>query len=145
MREARELLQGLPIAMSYNLTMVDVEGRTGTAFVAPARRWSSPTRRSRRTIAAAPEYPARANALRSVPRLNRLTQLVSAHPDPDALAGEFLAEPLYNRNYSGAFGTLYTVQYRPVEQVARYLWPNLTWCRGFGDGDDTRTVVLAGT
>ena len=145
-REARKLLQGLPIAMSYNLTMVDAGGRTGTAFVAPGEAvefTDAPVATNHRGLV--PEYPARANALRSVQRLDRLTRLVAAQPFPDALAGEFLAPPLYNRDYSGAFGTLYTVQYRPIEQLAEYRWPSLTWRRGFDDADDTRAVVLSGS
>jgi predicted choloylglycine hydrolase len=63
-REARELLQGLPIAMSYNLTMVDVEGRTGTAFVAPGEAMEftdAPVATNHR--GRAPEYPAHAARL----------------------------------------------------------------------------------
>jgi len=143
--QARELLRGLPIAMSYNLTVVDAAGAGFTAFVAPDAEpefFDAPVATNHRGTV--PEYPERARSLRSVPRLDRLTELVAQGPNPDDLAAAFRADPLYNREYSRAFGTLYTVLYRPTEQVVEYFWPDLTWRRGFDDPDDTRTVVLSG-
>jgi len=143
--EARELLRGLPIAMSYNLTVVDASGETFTAFVAPGQEpefTAAPVATNHRGLV--PEYPERARFLRSVPRLNRLTELVAQDLAAEDLAAAFLADPLYNREYSRGFGTLYTALYRPVERVVEYHWPDMTWRRGFADPDATRTVVLAG-
>ena len=92
-----------------------------------------------------PEYPERAASLQSVPRLDRLTEVVAQQPTAEELAAAFQAEPLYNRRYSRAFGTLYTALYRPKDQVVEYLWPDVTWLRGFDDADDSRTVMLAGS
>ncbi|HEY4993609.1 MAG TPA: C45 family peptidase [Nakamurella sp.] len=144
-REARDLLRHLPIAMSYNLTMVDADGEACTAFVAPGQEAefsAAPVATNHHGLR--PEYPERANALQSVPRLDRLTELVGRQPSPAELADAFLAGPLYNRDYSRAFGTLYTALYRPREQIVDYLWPEVSWRRGFDDPDGTRSVVLAG-
>ena len=92
-----------------------------------------------------PEYPERARRLRSVPRRDHLSTLLAADPGPDDLAAAFLADPLYNREYSAAFGTLYTALYRPAEKVVDFRWPDLTWRRGFDDPDGTREVVLFGS
>jgi len=143
--EARELLHGLPVAMSYNLTVVDATGEAFTAFVAPGQ----PAEFSAAPVATnhhglIPEYPEQARSLHSVPRLDALTELVDRRPDADELAAAFGTDPLYNRAYSKAFGTLYTALYRPAEGVVEYRWPDLTWRRGFDDQDQTRTVVLAG-
>jgi predicted choloylglycine hydrolase len=143
--EARELLRGLPIAMSYNLTVVDAAGGAFTAFVAPGQEPEF----SAATVATnhhglIPEFPERANSLRSVPRLARLQELLATGPTTDELAAAFGTAPLHNDEYSRAFGTLYTALYLPAQQVVEYRWPDVTWRRGFDDTDDTRTVVLSG-
>ena len=114
-----------------------------TAFVAPGQEpefFDAPVATNHRGVV--PEYPERAESLRSVPRLDRLTELVASHPTPEELAAAFLAEPLYNTEYSRAFGTLYTALYRPKEQVVEYLWPDGTWRRGFDDPSGSRQIVL---
>jgi len=144
--EAREALRGLPIAMSYNLTVVDAMGESFTAFVAPDQEpefTDAPAATNHRGVV--PEYPDRAASLRSVPRLERLTELVGEQPTPEGLAAAFGQDPLYNREYSRAFGTLYTASYRPTEQVVEYRWPDVTWRRGFDDPSDSRTVTLSGS
>jgi predicted choloylglycine hydrolase len=143
--QARELLRGLPIAMSYNLTAVDADGNSFTAFVAPDTEpefFEAPVATNHR--GRIPEYPERAASLQSVPRLDRLTEVVAQQPTPEDLAAAFQAEPLYNRKYSKAFGTLYTALYRPKDQVVEYIWPDGTWRRGFDDADGSRTVTLSG-
>jgi predicted choloylglycine hydrolase len=143
--QAREVLRALPISMSYNLTMVDAAGESGTAFVGP----DMPAEFSAASIAtnhrgAIPEYPERAARLRSVPRRNQLTAVLATDPSPADLATAFLADPLYNREYSRAFGTLYTALYRPANGVAEFFWPGQSWRRGFDDPGGTRQVVLVG-
>src|SRR5664279_1795483 len=143
--QAREVLWDLPISMSYNLTMVDAAGDSGTAFVGP----DMPAEFSAAPIATnhrgdVPEYPERAARLRSVPRRNRLGEVLASDPRPAELAAAFLADPLYNREYSRSFGTLYTALYRPARGVAEFVWPGQSWRRGFDDPDGTRQVVLAG-
>ncbi len=143
--QAKDLLRRLPIAMSYNLTVIDADGKSFTAFVAPDTEpefFAAPIATNHRGDE--PEYPERAASLQSVPRLNRLAEVVAQQPTPEELGAAFQAEPLYNRNYSKAFGTLYTALYRPKEQVVEYIWPDGSWRRGFDDADGTRTVTLAG-
>ena len=143
--QARELLRGLPIAMSYNLTVVDAAGEAFTAFVTPGQEpefSAAPVATNHHGLV--PEFPDRARTLRSVPRLDRLQELLTTSPTADQLAAAFQADPLYNTEYSRAFGTLYTALYLPAEQVVEYRWPEVTWRRGFDDADDTRTVLLSG-
>ncbi|HEY5116820.1 MAG TPA: peptidase C45, partial [Nakamurella sp.] len=117
----------------------------GTAFVGP----DMPVEFATARIATnhrgdTPEYPERAARLRSVPRRNRLTAVLATDPRPADLAAAFLADPLYNRDYSRSFGTLYTALYRPAQAVAEFVWPGQSWRRGFDDPDGTRQVVLVG-
>ena len=126
--------------------MVDAAGKGFTAFVAPD---------------AEPEFfdaSVATNHRGQIPELrrachrpaerapaDRLAEVVAQQPTPEELAAAFQAEPLYNRKYSRAFGTLYTALYRPKDQVVEYIWPDGTWRRGFDDAGGTRTVTLVGS
>ena len=144
--EARELLRGLPIAMSYNLTVVDAAGAGFTAFVAPD---TGPEF----FAAAGRDQPPRGGP--GIPGTCPLAAQRAAAGPADRTArqpghaggagGGFQTEPLYNAEYSRAFGTLYTALYLPAEEVVEYRWPDVTWRRGFDDTDDTLDVVLTGS
>jgi predicted choloylglycine hydrolase len=143
--QARELLRGLPIAMSYNLTMVDAAGDSCTAFVAPGQEpefSDAPIATNHHGLV--PEFPERAARLSSVPRLERLAEVMADGPAPQGLAAAFLSDPLYNDEFSRSFGTLYTALYRPKDKVVEYRWPDATWRRGFDDPDENREIVLVG-
>ena len=143
--QARELLRGLPIAMSYNLTMVDASGDACTAFVAPGQEPEfADAAVATNHHGTTPEFPERAARFDSVQRLDRLSELVADGPGPDALAAAFRTAPLFNDEYDRAFGTLYTALYRPAEQVVDYHWPTGSWRRGFDDPSETRQIVLTG-
>ncbi len=138
---ARDTLRRIPVAMSYNL--VDRAGDATTAFVAPGL---APEFRDDRVATnhrgRVPEHAERAGRLSSVPRQRALETVVATAPGPERTIEAMLAPPLYNREYSRAFGTLYTAAYRPAAGVVDYCWPGLRWRRGFDDPDATRTVVL---
>ena len=141
--DARDALRGLPVAMSYNLTLVDRTGSYLTAHVGPERaaefrlrplatnhRWDQPVD---------PEHAAR---YRSVERLSRLQGLIDRRTSPEQLADELLRAPLHSRDYDRGFGTLYTAVYQPVEARLLYRWPGAEWSRGFHSEDEVRTVHL---
>ena len=89
-----------------------------------------------------PEYPERAQSLRSVERQRSLLSLLDSNPDITRLTSAFLRPPLRNTEYGRAFGTLYTVVYRPKDGVVDYLWPDDSWRRTFDSLDATKTVIL---
>ena len=143
--DAEKTLRRLPIAMSYNLTLVDRTGEVRTAHVGPARepevrdqpcatnhRWHRPVD---------PQHAAR---FRSVERLSHLEQLLDGGANADDVAGALLQSPLYTREYAAGFGTLYTADYRPAEGTVTYRWPDTTWVRSFDSPDETVDVVLRG-
>jgi predicted choloylglycine hydrolase len=141
--DVRSVLRRVPVNMSYNLTVVDASGEGLTAFVAPD---SAPEFSSARVATnhrgTVPEYPERAQSLRSVERQRSLLSLLDSNPDVTGLASAFLRPPLRNIEYGRAFGTLYTVVYRPTDGVADYLWPDDSWRRTFDSPDATKTVIL---
>ena len=143
MQAACVVLRDLPVAMAYNLSMVDRGGDSVTAFVAPGRAPEfTGLRAATNHRGTAPDYPEHAAALHSVQRQGHLLRSLSNDPDPMQLAREFLLPPLRNRAYSQAFGTLYTALYRPAEGAVRYLWPRDVWDLTFESPCAVKTVTL---
>jgi predicted choloylglycine hydrolase len=141
--DVRSVLRRVPVNMSYNLTAVDGSGESLTAFVAPE---SAPefsrARAATNHRGTVPEYPERAQSLRSVERQRLLHTLLNSDPDMTELTSAFLRPPLHSTEYGRAFGTLYTAVYRPKEGVVDYLWPQDSWRRTFDSVDATKTVIL---
>ena len=141
--DAIRRLHGLPVNMSYNLTMVDATGTPATVFVAPGRDpevSACPVATNHR--GRTPEDLAHARAFRSVERQQHLLGLLDTAPDPTELARALLEFPMRQTAYARAFGTLYTVLYRPQLGYVDYLWPDSSWRRRFDSPDQVRTVVL---
>ena len=141
--DVRSVLRRIPVNMSYNLTAIDGSGEGLTAFVAPD---SAPefslARAATNHRGTVPEYPERAQSLRSVERQRLLLSLLDSDPDMASLASAFLRPPLHSTEYGRAFGTLYTAVYRPNDGVVDYLWPQDSWRRRFDSVDATKTVIL---
>ena len=141
--EARDALRALPIAMSYNLTMVDRAGSYLTAHLGPERaaefrtrplatnhRWDDPI------------DPAHAARYRSVERFDQLKGLLDRKVSPGLVADELLRAPLHSVDYDRGFGTLYTAIYQPAEGRLEYRWPGGCWTRDFTSDDESVTVRL---
>jgi predicted choloylglycine hydrolase len=140
---AREILERLPVAMAYNLTMVDADKDVLTAFVAPGRRAefsTSPIATNHR--GEIPDSIEHAQLYASVERRECLSDLVSDSPTGADLVDAFLRPPLYSTHYWRAFGTVYTALYRPADSSVELCWPDRRWRRTFDDGDATFDVVL---
>ena len=144
--EAREALRTLPVAMSYNLTMVDRTGSYLTAHLGPERaaefrtrplatnhRWDEPV------------DPGHAARYRSLERFDRLQGLLDQGATPRLLADEMLRAPLRSVDYHRGFGTLYTAIYQPAEARLEYRWPGGCWSRDFTSEDEVFTVHLDDT
>ena len=141
--EARAILSRMPVAMAYNLTVVDAGCEVLTAYVGPGRAAefsTSPVATNHR--GEIPDSIEHAERYASVPRRERLLQLVSGDPGPDRLASGFLEPPLYSTHFWRAFGTVYTALYRPATGSVELHWPDRRWVRRFDDPDSTFDVVL---
>lgn len=141
--QATKALARLPIAMAYNVTMIDAQGTVSTAHLRPGHdaefagqpaatnhRWEQPI-----DVAHATYY-------RSVERVEQLKDLVAERATADDLAHQLLTPPLHVGDYAGGFGTLYTADYRPAERTVIYRWPDRAWPRTFDSPGDTVDVVL---
>jgi len=141
--EATAALVGLPVAMSYNLTITDRSGAVATVFVAPGMEPEvSSTAVATNHRGAAPEDPEHARRFRSVERQDHLLSLLGTGPDLDHLVGAFLRDPLHTRDYASGFGTLYTTVYRPEQGTVEYRWPDAAFMRTFESPDASVEVLL---
>lgn len=142
--EARARLRGVPVAMSYNLTMVDLTGAYTTAHLRPG----FPAEFRSRPIATnhrwdEPLDPAYAARYRSVERAETLRRLLSEQTSTERIATQFLRAPLRTTAYEEGFGTLYTAVYRPAARQVTYLWPDQRWSRHLDSPIDNIDVTLA--
>jgi predicted choloylglycine hydrolase len=122
--QAREVLERLPVAAAYNLTMSDAFGTTATVFVAPdsaPEAFDTPLATNHRGLL--PEHPEIAMRFNSVERKVTLQQLLDSDASTDRVAAAFLRAPLHNTAFSRGFGTLYTAVYQPDRGIVEYLWP----------------------
>ncbi|RYP82132.1 peptidase C45 [Nocardioides guangzhouensis] len=141
--EAGAALDRLPVAASYNLTMMDATGAVVTAFVSPGNEPeytdSAVATNHRGRV---PERPEHARALRSVERQDHLLALLEEPTERALLTAAFLRAPLHSQRYAQGFGTLYTAAYRPRVQQLTYSWPGTSFTRTFDSPDDSITVSL---
>jgi len=141
--DVRVALRGLPVAMSYNVTVVDATGHTLTIYLdpdEPAEFTTLPLATNHR--GEVPEFAETARSLHSVERRDRLLGMTCWSPGPADLATAFLSPPLYNTGFSRAFGTLYTALYQPADGYVDYCWPGQTWRRHFDDPDATTQITF---
>ena len=142
-QSARAVLERLPVAQSYNLTISDRSGATVTAFVAPGSEvafFDTPLATYHRGLV--PEHPERARVLNSVGRQDELMRLAQSAPDVQQATAAFLRGPLHNEAYSRGFGTLYTAVYLPEAGILEYHWPHTSWRRSFTSQDATKDFFL---
>ena len=125
--EAIRILRRIPVHMSYNVTVLDREGRWATVYLAPDR----PARVTDRAVTTnhqgEVEWAPYVAAIRSVERAERLEELLADGTSAPDVVAACLRSPLYATRFHEGFGTLYTAEYRPAEGVARYHWPDRTW------------------
>jgi len=141
--DARTVLERLPVAAAYNLTISDASSAPVTVFVAPdcaPEVFDTPLATNHRGIV--PEYPEQAKRLRSVERQKTLQRLLESDADAKHVAAEFLQAPLRNTAFSRGFGTLYTAIYRPDRGCVEYVWPEASWRRAFDSPTSSLEVVL---
>jgi predicted choloylglycine hydrolase len=141
--DVNAVLNRVPVHMAYNLTILDSQGEAATVYVAPQtppQIFSLRAATNHRGLA--PEWPEHAQRFRSVVRQQHLLDLLQSAPEPDELIAAFLQPPLYNTDYAGGFGTIYTAAYRPDHGMIEYHWPGSLWQRTFDTPDGTHQAAI---
>ena len=144
--DAEKLLSRIPVHMAYNVTVLDRNADFATIFVAPG----VAPQITRLPVATnhpgtRPEDPEHARRFRSVERQDALLRALDSHPNVSTLVQQFLRKPVYNNDYEGGFGTMYTAAYQPTKGVADFVWPTSSWSRGFDSPSGTHQAILGQT
>ena len=140
--EAVKALLRIPSHMSYNLTVVDKDGVYKTILLSPD---SAPivtndgyTTNHQTKV----EWLANATFNKTIERAKFLGELMKKPAlDANALADAFLKKPLYNNMFSKGFGTLYTVDYRPLAGTTQLRWLDNSILQSFDNFTEVNTLV----
>lgn len=117
-------LHGLPVHMAYSLTMIDADSRHATVHVAPGAEPVVTTELTCTNHHTGVTWPEHAAESQSVERKASLDAFLADAPrDRAALVAQFLQPPLFNSNYEGTHGTLYTAAYDPESGQLTMQWP----------------------
>lgn len=137
------VLERVPVAQCYNVSLVDTRGGHATVFVAPGEAAVVSTQQvATNQRLEVVEHPRLAAALRSPQRHDHLTRLLASGRTREQLAAAFVRPPLRSTDYARGFGSLYAAAYRPATGTVEYRWPGRTWTRRFDDPDDVITVEV---
>ena len=139
--EACVVLERLPYHLSHSLTLADRSGAFVTAYVSPDRGATFRDIELATNHQGEVEWPAHADATRSVEREQAIAQALAEAADPGEFAGRFLRPPLYSAAYASGMGTLYTAIYRPASGTAEFRWPGIAWHHSFGRFDEGQRVA----
>jgi predicted choloylglycine hydrolase len=141
--EAERVLARLPHQLAHTITLTDREGGVLTAYLAPDREVQFRRHPAATNHQGIVEWTEHATVTRT---LERETAIVAMLQDPATSEARFvegfLEPPLYSRDYSKGFGTLYTAVYRPLRGEAEYLWPGTSWRHSFAGGIDPTVHVM---
>jgi predicted choloylglycine hydrolase len=125
--DAVQTLRRVPVHMSYNVTVIDRDGRRATVYLAPDRPAHVTSLAVSTNHQGTVEWAPYAAAIRTVERQEHLEELVTAGADVPSIVAACLRPPLYATHFDVGFGTLYTAEYRPVDGTASYHWPEGAW------------------
>ncbi len=121
--EAVETLISIPSHMAYNVTVIDRSGAFKTIQLAPDRdpkiTDAAYTTNHQEKI----DWIEYAKYNKTIERSEFLSKLLKQDDlEADELTDAFLRKPLYNTFFSEGFGTLYTVDYRPLAGRMQLRW-----------------------
>lgn len=141
--EALRRLETIPVSMFYNLTMIDADGTSVTAYVGPGiapEIINHPVATNHH--GRHPEFPDHARRFRSVERQDLLTEAVERGCDAQEIAETMLGPGVFSDDYDNAFGTLYTAVYLPLRGEVEYHWHDRTWTRSLNSTEEMIIVTL---
>jgi predicted choloylglycine hydrolase len=140
--EATAALRRIPSHMAYNITLADRHGATATLELHPGggARLISPAITTNHQHG--PESADRPAFTRTHDRRAHLEDLLDRDTTAQALGAAFLKPPLYQRDYQGGFGTLFTAVYDPVAGGLDLRWPDQTWTQSLTAFNEGRREII---
>lgn len=118
------VLKRVPSHMDYNLVLADATGRTASVEVhagGGATLRDEPIATNHQLDA---ELPDRAAFTRTVERRAALARMAADTVNGDQAVARFLEPPLFQTDYDGGFGTLFTAVFDPERRAMALVWPD---------------------
>ncbi len=126
--DAIEVLKIIPCHMTYNVTVIDKNGKYATVYLSPDRKAVVTDQRVATNHQEHVEWHKHARATATVERERFLLQRLTLHDETaDRFIGAFQRPPLYSTAFGRGFGTVYTAVYWPKRGIAEYHWPGVRW------------------
>ena len=131
-------LRRVPSHMAYNVVLADAEGRMASVELRPGGGY----RASPEPLATNHQHEVPVPAHDRFRTLDRRAHLERELPgtEPAALSALLRAAPLFQTDYRGGFGTLFTADYDCRRRQVTLLWPGEEWVLaldGFAEGHRT--------
>ena len=144
---ALQVLARVPVAMAYNVALVDAAGASAVVFVSPDRAMRVAPGSTAANRQGATEWPAHAEFCRTEEREDVLACAV-ADPAMTAhgLIDTFLTAPVYRPTQESTWGTVYTAVYDSDARALTLRWPDAAWTLeldGFQPGALVRRSLVA--
>lgn len=125
--EAVKVLLKVPTHMSYNITLLDSDLNFATVYMVPNGQNHVTGYQVGTNHQGEITWSDYAIMTRTVERMTLLESCIhNPHERTNSLRQKFLTSPLYNNQFSKAFGTLYSAAYSPIEKSVDLFWPNKT-------------------
>jgi len=143
--DAIAVLRRVPSHMVYTVGLVDRSGRHATVYVAPDRPTEVSDTRVSTNHQRRGEWSEYTRLTRSEARASSLLAALDAPGmTPERLLELCRQPPVASNDWARAFGTLYTVGYRPRVGRAHYRWPSASRDLSFDNFIATSTIVRYG-
>ena len=141
-QEATEVLKRIPSHMSYNVAVLDKTGAFKMLQIAPDRKTKVTDLPVSTNHQGEIDWPEHASFSKTLQREKFLiNKLADENLTEEKIAESFLEPPLFNRQYSDGFGTIYTSVYRPAEGYMELRWENESLRQSFADFEEGDLLI----
>lgn len=140
--EAVEELKRIPTHMAYNIMLLDKKGNHKMLQLAPDHEAVVTDKPISTNHQGKIDWPEHAAFTKTVEREKFIQQKLSeVDLKPETIASAFLMPPIFKRQYSEGFGTIYTSVYRPSEGYMELRWEEKKIRQSFADFEEGSTLV----
>ncbi|WP_417602961.1 C45 family autoproteolytic acyltransferase/hydolase [Owenweeksia hongkongensis] len=140
--EAVEKLKKIPSHMAYNIMVLDKTGAYKMLQIAPDHEVKVTDMKVSTNHQGTPDWPAHANFSKTLLREKFLNELLAKpNQSNEEIAQAFLNSPLFNRQYSDGFGTIYTSVYHPAKGSMQLRWEGETLQQSFDTFEEGKTLI----
>ena len=133
-KEASELIRGIPVQGAYNIMLLDRSARFATVEIDTGREPRFIDSRVATNHQADSHWPLYEDKVQTRERHRYLCRITGEGKQSAAsFTREFLQPPLYHTRFARGFGTLYDAAFYPQRNTCEYFWPDNSWTCEFGN------------